>query len=54
MVIVPQATEQPTAYLKEVLAEICLLNKQGPARGTYELKPEYAGREAAAAGPAPQ
>lgn len=34
-------TQQPQAWLKEVLNEICILNKRGPFLGNYELKPEF-------------
>lgn len=34
-------TQQPTSYLKEVLAEICIFNKRGPYKNLFELKPEY-------------
>ncbi|KAI9478359.1 MAG: transcription initiation factor IIF, beta subunit-domain-containing protein [Benjaminiella poitrasii] len=34
-------TKQPNQYLKEVLNEICILNKRGPYAGNYQLKPEY-------------
>jgi transcription initiation factor TFIIF subunit beta len=37
-------TEQPEAYLKEVLADLCVYNKRGPNKSTYELKPEYKGK----------
>ncbi len=36
-----QLTDQPSAFLKEVLNEICIYNKRGPNKSTYELKPEY-------------
>ncbi|GAA5816495.1 hypothetical protein MFLAVUS_010024 [Mucor flavus] len=41
-------TNQPNQYLKEVLAEICILNKRGPYAGNYQLKPEYKQRLSAA------
>ncbi|GAN05258.1 transcription factor TFIIF complex beta subunit Tfg2 [Mucor ambiguus] len=41
-------TKQPNSYLKEVLAEICILNKRGPYAGNYQLKPEYKERLSAA------
>ncbi|KAJ2493508.1 hypothetical protein IWW37_000597 [Coemansia sp. RSA 2050] len=46
-----EETRQPTAYLKEVLADIAFLNKRGPYVSTYSLKPEFrkASGEAAAA-----
>jgi len=34
-------TEQPMAYLKEILQEVCIYNKKGPHRLMYELKPEF-------------
>ncbi|ORX54747.1 transcription initiation factor IIF, beta subunit [Piromyces finnis] len=36
-----EITNQPQSYLKEILAEIAVLNKRGPAVGTWQLKPEY-------------
>jgi transcription initiation factor TFIIF subunit beta len=36
-----QRTNQPQAWLKEVLADVCTLHKRGPLSGLYELKPEY-------------
>ncbi|KAJ2890309.1 hypothetical protein IWW38_004207, partial [Coemansia aciculifera] len=46
-----EETRQPTAFLKEVLADIAILNKRGPYVATYSLKPEFkkASGEAAAA-----
>ncbi|KAJ2813494.1 hypothetical protein H4S07_000646 [Coemansia furcata] len=46
-----EETRQPTAYLKEVLADIAVLNKRGPYVATYSLKSEFrkASGEAAAA-----
>ncbi|KAJ2057387.1 hypothetical protein GGI17_005668 [Coemansia sp. S146] len=46
-----EETRQPTAYLKEVLADIAILNKRGPYVATYSLKQEFrkASGEAAAA-----
>lgn len=41
-------TNQPNQYLKEVLSEICILNKRGPYAGNYQLKPEYKQRLSAA------
>ncbi|KAJ1561383.1 hypothetical protein HK096_004913 [Nowakowskiella sp. JEL0078] len=35
-------TKQPQGYLKEVLAELAVLNKKGTNSNNYELKPEYA------------
>jgi len=34
-------TDQPQAYLKELLQEVCIYNKKGPNRLMYELKPEF-------------
>ncbi|EGG22940.1 TFIIF subunit [Cavenderia fasciculata] len=34
-------TEQPQAWLKQVLERICILNKRGPHRNYYEIKSEY-------------
>ncbi|GBG90943.1 hypothetical protein CBR_g51547 [Chara braunii] len=36
-----QKTQQPVAFLKEVLNDLCIYNKRGQHQGTYELKPEY-------------
>ncbi|CAM6083810.1 unnamed protein product [Calypogeia fissa] len=36
-----QETDQPVAFLKEVLNDLCVYNKRGANQGTYELKPEY-------------
>ncbi|KAJ2997718.1 hypothetical protein HDV02_005188 [Globomyces sp. JEL0801] len=33
--------QQPHAWLKEVLNEVCTLNKKGPYNGLYELKKEF-------------
>ncbi|KAI8138317.1 transcription initiation factor IIF, beta subunit-domain-containing protein [Fennellomyces sp. T-0311] len=41
-------TKQPSQYLKEVLADICILNKRGPYASNYQLKPEYKQRPSAA------
>ncbi|KAI8978392.1 transcription initiation factor IIF, beta subunit-domain-containing protein [Pilobolus umbonatus] len=41
-------TKQPNQYLKEILSEICILNKRGPYAGNYQLKPEYKQRLSAA------
>jgi len=38
-----EATEQPTAWLKEILGELCVYTKKGPNKNTFELKPEYKG-----------
>ncbi|KAJ2960513.1 hypothetical protein NQZ79_g4121 [Umbelopsis isabellina] len=34
-------TRQPMQYLKEILSEICILNKRGPYTSMYQLKAEY-------------
>eukprot|EP00249_Psilotum_nudum_P011002 c22906_g1_i1 orf=743-1531(-) len=34
-------TQQPEAFLKEVMSDLCVYNKRGPNQGKYELKPEY-------------
>ncbi|KAJ3261404.1 hypothetical protein HK103_006012 [Boothiomyces macroporosus] len=34
-------TNQPHQYLKEILAEVCVLNKKGEHAGYYELNPDY-------------
>jgi len=34
-------TRQPIQYLKEILGEICILNKRGPYTAMYQLKAEY-------------
>ncbi|KAL1931004.1 hypothetical protein VTP01DRAFT_10141 [Rhizomucor pusillus] len=39
-----EQTKQPSQYLKEVLSEICILNKRGPYTGNYQLKPEFKSR----------
>jgi len=36
-----QGTEQPTAYLKEILTEMCEYLKAGPFKNHYHLKAEY-------------
>lgn len=36
-----QHTQQPAAYLKEVLDEITTYNTRGPYKNLYELRPEY-------------
>eukprot|EP00850_Spirogloea_muscicola_P000749 SM000003S10994 [mRNA] locus=s3:196435:198581:+ [translate_table: standard] len=36
-----EATDQPTAFLKDILTDLCVYNKRGVNQGTYELKPEY-------------
>eukprot|EP01114_Cavostelium_apophysatum_P005094 TRINITY_DN1570_c0_g1_i4.p1 TRINITY_DN1570_c0_g1~~TRINITY_DN1570_c0_g1_i4.p1 ORF type:complete len:193 (-),score=46.17 TRINITY_DN1570_c0_g1_i4:61-639(-) len=34
-------TKQSTPWLKDALTELCVYNKRGPHKGTYELKPQY-------------
>lgn len=34
-------TQQPEAFLKEVMSELCIYNKRGPNQGKYELRPEF-------------
>jgi len=36
-----EETDQPVAFLKEVLNDLCIYNKRGANQGTYELKLEY-------------
>ncbi|OMJ29609.1 Transcription initiation factor IIF subunit beta [Smittium culicis] len=36
-------TKQPSAFLKEVLNDIAVLNKRGPYSSMYSLKPEFRG-----------
>ncbi|CAK9225607.1 unnamed protein product [Sphagnum troendelagicum] len=36
-----EETDQPVAFLKEILNDLCMYNKRGANQGTYELKPEY-------------
>ncbi|GBG62670.1 hypothetical protein CBR_g31689 [Chara braunii] len=36
-----QKTQQPVAFLKEVLNDLCIYNKRGQHQGMYEMKPEY-------------
>lgn len=38
-------TQQPAAYLKEILAEIAIYNKRGPNKNLYELLSEYQRKE---------
>jgi transcription initiation factor TFIIF subunit beta len=38
---IAEHTKQPMQYLKEILSEICILNKRGPYTSTYQLKAEY-------------
>uniref|UniRef100_A0A061S5P8 Transcription initiation factor TFIIF subunit beta n=1 Tax=Tetraselmis sp. GSL018 TaxID=582737 RepID=A0A061S5P8_9CHLO len=37
-----EATDQPQAWLKEILLQVAVLNKKGNVKGSYALKPEYA------------
>ncbi|KAI9103282.1 transcription initiation factor IIF, beta subunit-domain-containing protein [Phlyctochytrium arcticum] len=39
-----ERTQQPQAWLKEVLNDLAILHKRGPYVGTYELKPEFKGQ----------
>jgi len=34
------------SFVKEVLQTICVYNKRGPNKATWELKPEYRGADA--------
>ncbi|KAJ3226755.1 hypothetical protein HK099_004173 [Clydaea vesicula] len=36
-----ERTKQPQQFLKEVLNDICILNKRGPYKQEYGLKPEF-------------
>lgn len=36
-----QITNQPQAYLKQILKEMCVFHTKGELRNYYELKPEY-------------
>jgi len=36
-----EVTNQPEAYLKEVLEEIAIMNKSGPYSGKWSLRPEF-------------
>ncbi|KAJ1943029.1 hypothetical protein EC988_006339 [Linderina pennispora] len=36
-----EQTKQPAAFLKEVLADVAILNKRGPYAATYSIKPEF-------------
>lgn len=38
---IADAVEQPMQHLRDVLVEIAELNKQGPDKGTWELRREY-------------
>ncbi|KAI8869964.1 hypothetical protein GQ42DRAFT_163069 [Ramicandelaber brevisporus] len=46
-------TQQPQAWLKEILGELCVLNRKGPYNSMYELKPEFRRGEEANEGAAP-
>ncbi len=37
-----EETNQPNGFLKEVLQGIAIMQKKGPLKGSYELKPEFA------------
>lgn len=34
-------TDQPAAWLKEVLLAVAVFNKRGPNQALWEIKPEY-------------
>ena len=34
-------TQQPPAYLREILKEICMYRTKNPHKNMWELKPEY-------------
>ena len=36
-----EVTNQPEAYLKEVLEDIAIMNKAGPYSGKWSLRPEF-------------
>ncbi|KYQ92305.1 TFIIF subunit [Tieghemostelium lacteum] len=36
-----QITEQPMSYLKQILLKTCDLNRSGPNKNMYQIKPEY-------------
>ena len=38
-----ERTDQPAAYLKEILAEIAFYHERGPAHGLYELNADFTG-----------
>ncbi|KAI8877642.1 transcription initiation factor IIF, beta subunit [Backusella circina FSU 941] len=38
---IAEHTKQPSQYLKEILGEICILNRRGPYTGNYQLKSEF-------------
>ncbi|KAF2077683.1 hypothetical protein CYY_000999 [Polysphondylium violaceum] len=38
-------TDQPQTWLKTVLNKVCIFNKRGPNKNTYELKPEYKNKD---------
>ncbi|KAJ3164539.1 hypothetical protein HDU88_005185 [Geranomyces variabilis] len=46
-------TQQPLAWLKEVLNEVAVLNRRGPYVGLYELKPEFKGSTGGGSASAP-
>ncbi|KAJ1981549.1 hypothetical protein H4R34_002035 [Dimargaris verticillata] len=49
-----ERTNQPVAFLKEVLKDIAVLNKRGQYAGTYNLRPEFLRKGTTASnGPAP-
>jgi hypothetical protein len=39
--VLRERTQQPEAYLKEVLSEIAVLTRSGEFSGTWELKPNF-------------
>ncbi|KAI0360070.1 hypothetical protein OH77DRAFT_1419465 [Trametes cingulata] len=39
-----EQTQQPEAFLKEILTEIAFLHRTGEHRGTWELNPSYSGK----------
>ena len=41
--VLRERTQQPEAYLKEVLAEIAFLHRSGEFNGTWELLANYKG-----------
>jgi transcription initiation factor TFIIF subunit beta len=36
-----EVTNQPEAYLKQVLEEIGIMNRSGPYNGKWSIKPEF-------------
>ncbi|KAL1919431.1 uncharacterized protein VTP21DRAFT_2124 [Calcarisporiella thermophila] len=46
-------TKQPAAYLKEIINEICVLNKKGAFNAMYELKEEFRSGKMATEGAEP-